>query len=90
MIAALGVSAAAQVQPAKMPLRPGLTVVVAFAMPDGDGESIGRLDTVDARGLHFTRSGEKIVREDGAGTGLEGLPGLEGLFGNAKKPAATP
>lgn len=80
----LGVTAAGQGPPVKIPLRPGLTVVVAFAMPDGDGESIGRLDTVDSRGLHFTLSGEKIVRE-GGGTGLEGLPGLEELFGTPKK-----
>src|SRR5687768_2855012 len=89
VIALLGVSAATQGPPVRVPLRVGLTVVVAFAMDDGDGESMGRVDSIDGRGLHLTLSGEKIERSGGGGTSLEGL-GLEGLFGTPKKPSTKP
>ena len=52
------VSAANAQTPQKIPLRPGLTVVTAIASPQGDGESIKRIEALDAIGIHLSYSSD--------------------------------
>ncbi len=69
--------------PVKVPLRQGLTVVTAVAMAVGDGESIKRIEAIDAAGVHLSYSGE-IERKSSSSGGFEDL-----LGGSTGKSAGT-
>ena len=57
-VAAVLVSALDAQAPQKIPLRQGLTVVTAIASPQGDGESIKRIEAIDAAGIHLSYSSD--------------------------------
>jgi outer membrane protein OmpA-like peptidoglycan-associated protein len=79
----LGVLAATPAAQAPIiPIKPGLTVAVAYSLSDGDGESMGRVESVDANGFRLSLSGEQKTRKTNDPTG-----GLGSILGGPQPKA---
>jgi len=76
---------AAQQAPQKIPMRAGLIVVTAIASPQGDGESIKRIEAIDAKGIHLSYSGD-VERKGAASSPLDAL----GIGGGRSSRRAEP
>jgi len=74
---------AAQQAPQKIPLRAGLTVVTAIASPQGDGESIKRIEGIDAAGIHLSYSGDIDRKRSASPNPLDVFGGQRGRAGRS-------